>query len=194
MNDSKLKHITRTELRYDFNGWSLKSVFLGQLYYATAKKQVWHNFSSVYAGSNAFHLNFVDAVEFVEDRRKKGWYWEIKTIPVVVITEFEKALLVAEINSNEPFKEYCNFSIENPDFEKVCRFFEDIVTKNNYFFTAKTEAIFHLRFPLIGRKSISEGGHIPLEWEPTYNFIMPKYAVELAYNMSLKLADYIKIN
>jgi hypothetical protein len=91
----------------------IRACFRGRVYYFHDRRSAWNDsISQTYPGSRAFHVSMHDAKMAIENRHVQGSQWKIKELAALVVEGDSNALVVVQINSDNPFSD---FTMRLPD-------------------------------------------------------------------------------
>lgn len=96
----------------------MKKVKAGAVYFATEGRNAWHSTWVVKYSKNSVHSTLESAKNFCERKRKNGSVFYIKRLPCLVLVGSKGAIIVTEINSDNPLSRHLLLS-ESPGKDVV---------------------------------------------------------------------------
>jgi hypothetical protein len=163
--------MTRWHRFEDFKayGWSdepVVSCHLGKVFqFSEGRSAWWGNPSIRYPGMKSFWPDVRAAQTEVESRRTQGSRWHIRELPVLVISGDENAVIVGEINADEPLWTFLKPRAQFLTLEQSGRYFAPRRADSVIRIFCAGGLIPVAKRPFYIYRSISHGGrHVPLWW------------------------------
>lgn len=150
-------------------GWKdelVVSCHLGKVYQFTEGRNAWWGSpSNRYPGMKSFWPDIEHAKAEVERRRKQGSQWHIRELPVVVISGKANAVVIGEINADEPLWTLLKPGADFLTLEQSGSFFAPRRPDSVIRIFCARQLIPKATQPFHLYRSISHGGkHVPLWW------------------------------
>lgn len=141
------------------------SCYLGKIvHFWRGRNAYWGTRSSTYPGYESFLLKLSDAKRKIEARRERGSQWRIEELPVIVVAGRQDALVVGEINTNEPLSAFLPFRVRNIGLLGLGEYFSPRRLNSVFRFTCRTGLVVPAQLPFLEYKSLPLGGNTSLRW------------------------------
>jgi len=139
----------------------------GRIFFFSEGRNAWNwSWSQTYPGDDAFSLTFEQSKQKIENRRIQGSTWWIEELPACVFSGTQYSLIVTEINTETPLRDYVNITFDNPTIGEIAEVFEPSTTNFIITFICNTTDIDVTTKTLKRYKSYSNGGNYALGWTP----------------------------
>lgn len=98
---------------YIFSDETAVTCYLGKVYYFYSGRNAWQwTWSKKYLGSRSFHPTFESCRNEIQKNRVQGSTWRMREMPAVVVSGKEFAIVITEINTETPLKDFVSVALE----------------------------------------------------------------------------------
>jgi hypothetical protein len=152
--------------RYGWNDEPVVLCHLGKIFTVSEGRSAWWGSPSLrYPGIKAFWPDLAAAKNEVERRRTQGSRWHIREIPVLVISGQENAVIIGEINADEPLWKFLPPRARLLTLEQSGRCFAPRRPDSVIRIVCESGLVQVAERPFYIYRSISHGGkNVPLWW------------------------------
>lgn len=139
----------------------ITTCFLGKLYhYWRGHNAWWGTWVETYPEHAAFGSSLEELTKVIEPQRTQGTVWSIRELPALVVASETHSVVVVEIKTNTPLREY---KLPRREHYSLDRFLEHGKVGNMRSFLFQGQ-IPPARFPFVLHQSESFGGNYLLGW------------------------------
>jgi hypothetical protein len=150
-------------------GWPdepVASCHLGKIFHFSEGRNAWWGSPSLrYPGLKSFWPKLDEAKAEIERRRKRGSKWHIRELPAVVISGEQDAVIISEINGDEPLWRFLEPRAQFISLEQAGACFAPRRPDSVIRIFCERGLVPIATPPFYIHRSISHGGnHVPLWW------------------------------
>ena len=149
----------------DFEDEPVLACFVAKLYYYwRGRNAYWGSWSSQYPGHDAFSLQIEELKQRIECRRAQGSTFTILEVPVLALCGKDDALIVGEINTNSPLRDYKLPLKPSTNIAALANAFEPNKPNSVVRFVCRSIDVSPAHFPFKNHSSRTAGPQYLLNW------------------------------
>ena len=159
MSESEKRWIPYEErAAHDFTDEPALACYLGKVWYFHYGRNAWNwTWTNKYPGSQAFHPTFDSCRAAIEAQRVQGSTWRMREMPAVVIAGKDDAIIVTEINTETPLKDFVAVDYGDKTLASIADCFQPRRENSVIRFITYRQTIGPAELPFKGQKSYTRG-------------------------------------